>query len=598
MAGLGDRMRLTDGSTSFEGGVDSGRVPTIAGPDNPTGLKRNQVAWLTNATVRGGGISQRTGWIQSTTDFDGDDGLFQGSAIYTPTAGVPYVIMSVAGRIFRVNVWTDGSVVEIGLPADPNPAAEEQSFFVQGEEFMLIQAGDYVTNPLIWDGTTMRRSLGYAPVADADKEIPPGRAMTYYKGHIWVQNNARTYMAGDIVYGPNGTNVAPTFYGFRDSILHLGENALMAGGGAFSVPDQNGAIRALSYPSTIDTALGQGQLIIYATDAIYSLDVPVDRTDWTAVTADVQPIQKVIQLRYGTTSERSIAQINGDLFYKSYDGVRSLAMAVRNYKQWGQVPLSRNENRVLQREDRTFARFASGIEFDNRYLVTVLPVATPVGTGHQGIIPLDFDVLGSMSDKEAPAWEGMQEGLDFLQILSAESGGLQRAFTPVHSRLTGKIEIWEMTNYLRNEGDDKRVNWVIEFPAYTWNNVFQLKELDSGEFWIDQINGTVDFLVQYRPDQDPCWVDWHPFRLCNARSSCEDIDPVCYPGSTVDYRAGYRATKALPKPQKRDDSNMIRPSNQGYQFQVRLLIKGYCRIRGIMLHALERARQPYQGINQ
>lgn len=569
--------------------MDSAKMTTIASQENTKGVQRNQLTWLTNATVRGGGITPRYGWEKVVYDFDGDGGLFQGAAFYTPDNAVPYILASIAGRIYKIDLWDTVAVTDITIPGDPNPATEEQSFFQQGEQFMVIQAGDYVTLPLIWDNVTLRRSLGLAAAYPGAAEIPSGRTMEYYMGRLWVQLGARNYAAGDIVYGPSGT--AP--YNLRDSILYWTENTFFAGGGAFNVPNQFGAIRAIKHPATIDTALGEGELIIFSRDAIYALRVPVDRNNWAAVDASSQPLQRVIQLQYGSTSDRGVAQVNGDLFFPSYDGIRSLAMAVRNYGQWGQIPLSRNLNRLWQFQDKSYARFSSGIEFDNRYLLTVLPQASNIGAVYKGIAALDFDIISSFSQREPPAWEGMHEGLDILQILKSESGGRQRAYAIIRSSDTGRIEIWEMTSSSRFDTDDKRINMAIETPAYNWGKQFLLKQLDSGELWFDKIYGDVDVIVQYRVDQDPCWIDWKIFKMCNARDSCEDIDAVCYPGQTVTYREGYRATISLPTPPTRDDMNLLRPSNQGYQFQVRLLIKGWCRVRGILLHAIPRAKEPY-----
>lgn len=585
---FGNQLRITDGSTSFEGGVDSAKVTTVASKENPAGLGRNQVAWLTNGTVRGGGITPRNGWLKILTDFDGDGGLYQGAEIYTPDSAVPYIMMSAAGRIFRLDVWATPNATEIGIVGDPNPAAQEQSFWQQCEQFMIIQAGDYITNPLIWDGVTMRRSGGYGAYTT---EVPPGRTMEYYMGRHWVQVGARNYAAGDIVYGPSGT----AGYNYRDSVLYWTENTYFAGGGAFNVPNQFGAIRAIKHPATLDTALGEGPLTIFARDAIYALDVPVDRNAWGGVTAESQPRQRVIQLKYGSTSDRGVAQINGDLFYPAYDGIRSLAMAVRNYQQWGQVPLSRNLNRLWQFQDKSFARFASGIEFDNRYLLTVLPQTSDIGAVHKGIATLDFDIISSFNQEAPPAWEGMLEGLDILQILQAESGGRQRAFALVRGSDTGRIEVWELTSQYREDEGDKRINMAVEFPAYNWNTQFALKKLDCCEMWFDKIYGTVDAILQYRVDQDPCWIDWYVFQMCNARTSCEDIDDVCY-GEATTYREGYRATKMSPIPPFRSDMNLKRPSNIGYQFQARLLTKGWCRVRGLLLHAIPVAKEPYKGL--
>ena len=53
-----------DGSYDWSGGVDSVRATTIQSQANPTGLARNQLAWLDNATVRDAGITPRGGYIE------------------------------------------------------------------------------------------------------------------------------------------------------------------------------------------------------------------------------------------------------------------------------------------------------------------------------------------------------------------------------------------------------------------------------------------------------------------------------------------------------------------------------------------------------
>ena len=73
----GDQIHVTDSQLDFSGGIDSNVVTTIASQSNPTGLKRNQTAWLINATVRDGGITQRGGWTLQQTIADGS-AIYQG----------------------------------------------------------------------------------------------------------------------------------------------------------------------------------------------------------------------------------------------------------------------------------------------------------------------------------------------------------------------------------------------------------------------------------------------------------------------------------------------------------------------------------------
>ena len=688
--GNGNGTRIVDGQLDWSGGIDSGRVPTMASEEFPTGLKRNQLAWLTNGEVRGGGVAQRTGWKPLVQNFKWP-GIFQCAYMYEPPFANPYIVAMIGGRIYRIRVDTDNSVEDLsavfGLTMPPT---EPLGFMVQGEEFLVIQSGDLVTLPLFWDGTILRRSLGFLGTAagttpdvftitikniddtrvgtifpagslfsttggdftlDQDftlpaigasavafirsayagtppvnmtvsftlhgivhtfnwqitaksttggastgvaSELPAAGPMDYYMGRIWYAFG-RQYCAGDIV-GSQASG-SPQ-YDFRDSILKTTENPTSLAGDAFIVPTMAGNIRALKHPALLDTSLGQGPLYIFTRRQIYTLNVPPTRAEWSTLT---EPLQRVAQIDFGTVSDRGVVAINGDLFYQSMDGIRSLTLAVRFFDQWGNVPLSRPENRVLQFNDRALMRFASGINFDNRLWETVGPLQTPVGVVHQGIMPLDFDLLGSLGDRLPPAWEGIYEGLYFLQLLEADFGGLQRAFSFIVSKITGNIDLWEFTTQDRWDSqvnnDGNRVTWYLETPAYTWGDPFMLKKLDGLELWFDKMLGKVNFMVEYKPDQEPCWIPWHAWERCAAKDCREDPEAFSCPSYPIQpYCESFEATANLPRPPVQCERPSARPSNQAYQFQIRLTIKGWCRLRGLRIYAAPMAQEPYKNL--
>lgn len=580
MANNGSPMRVTDGSIDFSGGIDSGRVQTLQSALNPNGLSRNQCAWSTNSSMRGGGISPRKGWVRRAVVCS-QPCLYQGGYMYEPDNDFPYLMLDVSGRNFQVRVDTDYAVTDVTGPV--RPAAIDQHFLVQAEQFLVSQDG--VSEPLIWDGVQMRfvSAMGGTP-----PYIPTGFQMDYFMGRLWIANG-REYLAGDIVFGPSGT----LQYRFRDAILHSTENTYLSGGGAFIVPTVAGNIRAIQHTANLDTALGEGRLFVFTRKTIYAVNVTPKRSDWAMLT---EPLQTVVQRQFGTTSDRAIVPVNGDLFFPSVDGVRSLLLAIRNFDQWGNTPISREVNRVLRFNDRALSRFTWGVNFDNRLWIAVLPKLTPVGVAFPGAVVMDFDLLSNIGQKLPPVWESMYEGLDILQAWTGDFGGRERMFAAIVSRITGDLEIWEMTNDLLFDEDDRRVEWYFESPAYTWNSPFTLKELDSAEIWIDKLYGTVEFRVEYRVDQNPCWEPWAAWRECTARTTCETIEnPVCYPEQP--YCENYRATATLPRPRGFCvDGLNKRPNNIGYQFQLRLTIKGACRVRGLLLHALPRDKRPYEDL--
>jgi hypothetical protein len=674
-------VTMADGSLDFSGGVNSYVTPTVQSANNPNGLRRNQLSWLDNATVRAGGITQRNGWLELGALPDAATGLYQGKFMYDPGQANPYFIYLISGNVWQVDPDNPGSAINLSAQflGMTMPIGIPRVWFCQAEQFLVIQAGDGITLPLIWDGSLLRRSVGIinltvpgaiTPVAPTVyslaitslfvvpavgssvvvnltvpypgsvgdtgtlgiigtykvigasgntftiqtvsssyvgqtvgssssvnftitnsvvpppppvggyNEIPAAGPMCYYMGRLWYAQN-RQYVAGDIVGGPSGTLA----YQFADSVLKVTENPLAIGGDGFTVPASAGNITAIAYNANINTQLGQGLLYIFTEKEIYSLTVPVSRTDWINASATNGPMQTVVQISNGAVNDRSIVAVNGDLFFQSLEpSIRSLQISVRNFQQWNNTSIAINEQRILQFNDRSLLRFASGIEFDNRLIETALPMQTPVGVAHQALVPLNFDVISTLDQQMPPVWEGMYEGMPILELATGNFGGLQRAFATVWSELNKRIELWEITNYSRWDQGDNRVSWYIEFPAFTWGDEFAMKKLVSAELWLDKIFGEVDYWMDYRPDGDPCWYPWHEWDLCTARDQCEDVHQPC-PVYPKQLRESFRQTITLPLPPNVCESVSGRPANVAYQIQCRLRIKGWCRVRGLLLKA-------------
>lgn len=593
-------VTIVDGSMDWAGGVDSVRVPTIQSSLNPNGLARNQLAWLDNATVRDGGITPRGGYVDIGQIHDGS-GLFQGKFMYDPINADPYIIAAISGHIYKVTITPSLTVTDLSAAFNLfMPAAQVYFFFCQAEQFLVIQAGDNVTLPLFWDGATLRRSKGITntavpPGTPGINEIPAATAMDYYMGRLWYATG-RTGNAGDMVFGPSGTAA----YRFTDAVLNVTENPLVVGGDGFAVPSQSGNIRAIFHNANLNSQLGQGNLFFGTRRAVYSLNVPITRTDWIGATNQNQPLMTVVQLVNGPVNDRSVVQVNGDVYYQSLEpSVRSLLSSLRYWNQPGNIEISAQENRVLQFNDRALLRFGSGIEFGSRLYQTALPRQLPQGVVHDALMPLDFIPMSTFGANQAPIWEGMQEGLAILQMTTGDFGGNQRSFAMAVSPLDSTIRLWELTEFNRFDTDrldpSARIDWYAEFPALTWGDAFMSKKLVSLELWVDRVFGTVLFKVQYRPDGETCWIDWHTWKICSAKNSCEDANnPICYP--IKEFGEGYRATMTLPVPPVKCEAANHRPSNIGYQFQTKLIVKGYCRVRGHLLHAEKQDRQLYQNL--
>lgn len=588
---------IDDGSFDWSAGVDSLSVPTLQSQLTTNGLHRNQLAWLINAGVRDGGITQRTGWEFKGRIHDGS-GLFQDATIYEPSFAVPYLIAQISGKLLKIDPDFASPVQEISTPSTRNPATVPYAYMQQGEEFLIIQAGDFglvpvPTLPLFWDGSTLRRSVGLA--GGPTRELPAATAMDYYQGRLWYAQG-RTISAGDIVGDTASGTLA---YNFRDAILKVTENALAVSGDGFTVPSQAGNIRAIKHSANLDTTLGQGNLFVSTSKTIYSLTVPITRADWIAATSNNQPLMTVVQINNGMVNDRSVVPVNGDLFYQSLEpAVRSLISAIRYFQQWSNTQISANEERILAFNDRSLMRFATGCLFDNRLLQAVLPRQTEQGVVHDVVLPLDFAPISSFGKQIGPSWEGSWEAMPVFKLLSGDFGGLERAFAIVRAA-TGEIDLYEITNAERFEFDrTRRVIWQIEFPAFTWAKEYDLKKLVSAELWVDKLLGDVDFTMEWRPDGDVCWQLWHKWKECVPKDSCDPLldthTPLCYP--PTNFRESYRYSMTLPKPPEICQSTSHRPKHIAFQHQLRLTIKGWCRIRGLVVHAEKFAKKLYEGM--
>ncbi len=114
--------------------------------------------------------------------------------------------------------------------------------------------------------------------------------------------------------------------------------------------------------------------------------------------------------------------------------------------------------------------------------------------------------------------------------------------------------------------------------------------------WIDKLYGEVTIKFFFRVDANPCFQLWHVAKFCTARTTCETLDsPDCYPSEPL--REGGKFPITLPTPPLPACDNLnSRPMNIGHQFQLKMEIQGWCRIRGVILYAVPVMKTPFEGL--
>lgn len=577
--------------STLEGGMDSGRAPSM--------LQINQTAFNVNATGRTGYLQNRPGYRNWALNYLGDatlqsnfeTQLFQGASYYRPLTGTPCLVASIGGRIFRVNVGGSSNggyvVQDISPPGNANATNLDKAWFVQAEDFLIIQ--DNQSAPIIYDGGISRRSRVN------EQEVPVGNVMAYSMGRLWVTlPGGFAFAAGNIVYGEGGT----AGYSGRDSILSFTENDLINGGGAFGVPVSGGHIRAMQAVAQIDTSTGQGPLQVFTTNGVFSVLAPTDRAQWLNVN---YPIETVSLTGAGALSANAATLVNGDVWFRSFDGIRSFIVARRDFGGWGNTPMSTPMEEVLVKDTENLLYYGSSVLFDNRLLMTCSPHQVfGHGVIHRGLIALDFHRLsGIPAANQAgifvnppPAYDGLWTGLQILQVVSGDFGGTTRAFAFTLS-VSNTIQIWEITknspfDYQSDGTSRNLIQWSLTGASYGFSDGgTSQKKLETGDLWVDKVWGRVTFTLEYRPDQSPSWQRWtHDWQICARDHQCDGTYTCSNPPV---FREQYRPRMQFPVPTETCEAITGKPFRYGYEFQPRLTITGACRIKKMRLRCIPTA---------
>lgn len=399
-------------------------------------------------------------------------------------------------------------------------------------------------------------------------ELPPGRMGVYGMGRVWESLiDGRQFIAGDIVSGSSGTATLNS----RDSVLQITENSFLATGGSFVVPGALGAIQAMIFTATLDASLGQGALQVLTDTTIFSCNAPVDRTTWQTIT---NPILTQSLITNGGKGQNSTVQANGDIMFRAIDGIRSLILGRRDFDVWGNCPISDEVDDILRLDDPGLMRYGSAIVHDNRLLMTTHPVIHAQGIYWEGLVPLNFDPVSTLRGKLPSVYDsGIWTGLNVLQLVLGQFNDVERGFAFVLNTTTGatKIELWELMDNGRYDNDgvnDIPIVWRFKSASLKFGQddprKRQLLRLLDGEFYIQDLFGTLKYSTAFWPDQYPCPVPWFNGEECQLSDS-----PTL-------SKVGFRPRLGLGEPSGQfcDESNN-RPLREFYTCQVDFTFQGH-----------------------
>lgn len=620
-----DRV-IRDGWGNLWGGVDSGRASNL--------LDDNQCGFAVNLTLRGGYPETRPPFVTPKLSFavtaiktHWASKETQGAKYFAPTQGSPLIVAMIGGRLFVIDVLDDFAVSEItpqgqtpttgsfisppigvsqtvpvtdsakifigmqvtigdglytvtgnsvniltlrnetatagqsiatGTPVlypDPNPESRPQAWMAQADKWLVVQDGQ--SGPILFDGAIVRRA--------AHDEVPTGTAMVFNEeiGRLAVGLQTNEIVIGDIL-----------------DPIKFTENTYANEGGPFRIPKQHGQITGATMLANQDRSNGQGAMLFFTDQCITAFNLPPNRAQWKNVQFPLQITMPI----HGAKSHHSIQNVNGDVFYRAKDGLRSFALTRQQFTQWGNTPISRELGRVLDNDDRKLLRFATSCLFDNRLLFSAMPRNGRYGAYHEGICVLDFEGVSAMN-RVPPRFDGLWTGIKPQHFVVGNFGGEDRCFVFARSA-EGGTELWEILREGNFDGDDGRITSWIESRGLDFKKPFELKNLAGFEMWVDKVSGEVEFDLKHKADAGPCWANWGPKKICQTNKDCDTEADVCKTVST--YRPGHRSRLGFGQPPDENENTVdLRPMRLGYLHELRLQWTGRARVKWALAKAIQ-----------
>jgi len=327
-----------------------------------------------------------------------------------------------------------------GVTATGNAAISATSG--QVERITISNAGTgYTSAPTItFSGGGGSGAKAYA-ILENPSEIPTGSIMAYGQGRLFVANSNRfEIQALDLVGSHVNVKAGTTSSGAtnyplsdpRASVLFNTENTYLNEGGSLLMPSFMGRITGMQFVPTQNTVAGQGQLFVFCEFGAATFAVTTPRNQWGATSG----FQTVLYTNIGAVGPDAFAQVNGDLFFRSNDGLRTYKNATAEMETYGNTAMSAEMNYILNQEPIHLLQDVSLAYTDRgRVLMTALPQEYQLNTVnskakkvYKALISLDFNSMTGSLGKTAAAYDGVWTGLDMLQVIAGDFGRRNRAF--------------------------------------------------------------------------------------------------------------------------------------------------------------------------
>ena len=522
----------------------------------PHAITDTQYARAVNVAVRGGFASTRPGWHMLSSGLvehltPGASG-FQGAGIWS-TADGEYLASVWQGQVYLMKLST-GAVTVVGAYLNSTAqvhitqAAQYLCFFdgvgllvldwVAATATAVVKKSSVIPETMTddsWDpqwqnvafsdliaqymldhpGVTFAVASAAVLAAQAAPSFPIGTIALFVHGRIHLVAatgalNRRYFLSSDILLPADPS-----------SVIRWWENQYLNSGGGLGLPEEMGDIRGMSVLRQTDaTASGLGALLVFAQSGVAAFNVfqpregTFDITLSDGATIFVQPrlltpgwkdkqIAQVLFRGAGTESPWAIANINGDIFYRSQDGWRTLRQTMQASQG------SMTANAPASAEVKPFIALDTGVSKLDRISATtgdhrlLMTASRQTDESYAGIISFDSNTLTTLGQPPLAAFDGLWTGFNFVKLLSSSSDILAIASDGrVYRQGATQYDIKDSVNIpIECQVVTKQLSF--RSGANAWRGMVELRFLDV---WAKDIEGTLNLAVYYRPDNHPWWT--------------------------------------------------------------------------------------------
>jgi hypothetical protein len=224
--------------------------------------------------------------------------------------------------------------------------------------------------------------------------------------------------------------------------------------------------------------------------------------------------------------------------------------------------------------------------FDNRIIATVSPFTVSTGSPstvglhrpHRAMIVLDVDRVA----QDAPnaglpfRWDGLWEGPQPTQLLTAQINSVQRAFAFSFDQ-DNVNRIYELKQGGRDDYSislgDVKIKSFFTTKRHTWSeksSPFIRKQIIGGDIWLSNFAEKITLSAQFKPDNYPCYFPLLE-KINQGFDYCTPLAPDCQP---IVNLPSYNQIKFTSPDEVPCEAEVGIPVTEAAEFQLKVQLEG------------------------